>query len=295
MSYIKIIYGREKMNIKQLRYFLVVAQEHQITAAAKLLYTTQPPLSYQIKQLEKELGVSLFIRMPHGLELTNAGKSFYRYAQQIVNLAVNAEEELTRESKGTMGSIRLGVISSAGNIIPNNAVRKFTRYYPEINFQITDANTFSLINKLNNKLLDLAIVRTPFNMQGLMTKQLAEDRMVAVFNPQKFSLIQGELSLKEVSQQPLILYRRFESMFNESFAQNGLRPFYAVKCDDARTAIHWADRGMGVAIVPQSIGQDFSDQQLRMINYSRWNTQIMVVWRKDRALKPVVNKFIQAL
>lgn len=283
------------MNIKQLRSFLVVAQEHQITAAAKLLYTTQPPLSYQIKQLEKEVGVNLFTRKPHGLELTNAGKSFYRYAQQIVNLATNAEEELKRESKGTMGSIRLGIISSAGNIIPNPKIRQFTKYYPEVNIQITDANTFSLINKLNNNPLDLAIVRPPFNMQGLATKQICKDRMVAVANPQYFALPKGKLSLKEISQQPLILYRRFESMFNESFAQNGLRPFYAVKCDDARTAIQWADQGMGVALVPQSIGQVFSDQQLRLVDYSRWDTQTMVVWRKDQPVKPIVDKFIQAL
>lgn len=283
------------MNIKQLRSFLVVAQEHQITAAAKLLYTTQPPLSYQIKQLEKEVGVKLFVRNPHGLELTAAGKSFHRYAQRIVSLAASAEEELKRESKGTMGSIRLGIISSAGNIIPNDKLRQFTKYYPSVNIQITDANTFSLINQLNNSLLDVAIVRTPFNMQGLATKLIAKDRMAVVANPQYFSLPEGKLDLNEISQQPLILYRRFESMFNESFAQKGLRPFYAVKCDDARTAIHWADQGMGVALVPQSIGQVFSNQQLRVVDYSQWDTQVMVVWRKEQPVRPIINKFIQAL
>lgn len=64
------------MNLKQLRYFLIVAQEQQLTSAAKLLYIAQPPLSYQMKQLEKELGTKLFIRESHGITLTEAGKIF---------------------------------------------------------------------------------------------------------------------------------------------------------------------------------------------------------------------------
>lgn len=68
------------MNLKQLRYFLTVAQEKQITAAAKRLYIAQPPLSYQLKQLEKELEVKLFIRTAHGIELTDAGRELESYA-----------------------------------------------------------------------------------------------------------------------------------------------------------------------------------------------------------------------
>ena len=70
------------MNIKQLKYFLVVAEERQITSAAKKLYIAQPPLSYQLKQLEKEVGVQLFVRTAHGIELTEEGKVFQKYAEK---------------------------------------------------------------------------------------------------------------------------------------------------------------------------------------------------------------------
>ncbi|NRO36818.1 HTH-type transcriptional regulator TfdS [Lactobacillus helveticus] len=75
------------MNIKQLRYFLVVAEEKQITSAAKRLYIAQPPLSYQLKQLEIELGAQLFKRTAHGIELTDAGQILQSYASEILSLS----------------------------------------------------------------------------------------------------------------------------------------------------------------------------------------------------------------
>lgn len=154
------------MNIKQLQAFLVVAQEHQIMAAAKRLYTTQPPLSYQMKQLEKELGVRLFVRNAHGIRLTAAGQTFQRYAQRIVNLERQAHDELHQEENGEIGQINLGLISSAGELIPNTAMQTLTRNYPRLTFNITEGNTFDLVDRLNSGLLDLAVVRTPLNMRG---------------------------------------------------------------------------------------------------------------------------------
>ena len=88
------------MTLKQLRYFLVVAEEKQITAAAKRLYIAQPPLSYQLKQLEKELGAQLFKRTAHGIELTDVGQIFQSYANEIISLAQNAENQVHKTISG---------------------------------------------------------------------------------------------------------------------------------------------------------------------------------------------------
>lgn len=281
------------MNMKQIHYFLVVASEHQITSAAKLLYMEQPPLSYQIKQLEKELGTKLFIRKPHGLELTTAGESFRHYAEQIERLNLQAKEELKRTNDGTMGSLKIGIISSASPQLNNPSIHQFTHYYPNVSFQITEANTFKLLKQLKNGLLDLAILRTPFNQQGLNTKVLASDQMTAVFHPRFYSLNES-IQLKDLSQVPLIIYRRFESLFNDSFAHHGMRPFYAVKCDDARTAIHWADEGMGVAIVPKRVASLYSRQSVRIINYPAWQTKLVLAWPRNKNESPLQRRFIDA-
>lgn len=283
------------MNIKQLRAFLVVAQERQITAAAKRLYTTQPPLSYQMKQLEKEVGAQLFIRNAHGINLTEAGRTFLRYAQQIVNLDRQARDELRQEERGVIGQINLGLISSAGGLIPNAALRSLTKSYPKLNFNITEANTFQLLDQLNDNLLDLAVVRTPLNMQGLEKKILNTDRMVAVYDSTSIKLPSQSLHPDDLAKQPLILYRRFEALFNREFAQLGIVPFYAVRCDDARTAILWADRGMGVALVPESIAEEYAHSTVVPIDYPAWNTHVQLVWRKDQVMRPVISHLIKLM
>ena len=280
------------MNLKQLRYFLTVAQERQLTSAAKLLYIAQPPLSYQMKQLEKELGTKLFIRESHGITLTEAGKIFQRYAQQVVNLTNETTEELGKEQNGMRGIIRMGLISSAGNIVPNQEMLNFTKFYPDIKFQIYEDNTINLIDKLQNGLVDLAVVRTPFNMQDLAKINIVTDKMAAVYNPNYYSFDSNELKLPDLMKQPLILYRRFETIFNNSFAQQGIYPYYAVKCDDARTSILWADRGMGIALVPYSIAKEYTQQQIKILDYSRWQTKIQLVWRKNYHIKPITQRFI---
>lgn len=279
--------------MKQIHYFLVVASEHQITSAAKLLYMEQPPLSYQIKQLEQELGTKLFIRKPHGLELTAAGESFRQYAEQIERLNLQAKEELKRTSDGTMGSLKIGIISSAAPQLDTPSIHQLTNYYPNISFQITEANTFKLLKQLKTGLLDLAILRTPFNQQRLNTKIVGIDQMTAVFNS-NFYFLNESVQLNDLANAPLIIYRRFESLLNDSFARHGMRPFYAVKCDDARTAIHFADQGMGVAIVPERVARLYSRQNVSFINYPAWQTKVVLAWPRNRNESPLLQRFIDA-
>lgn len=282
------------MDFKQLKEFLVVAQERQITAAAKRLYMAQPPLSYQMKQLEKQLGTKLFIRNSYGIELTDAGKTFQQYARKLVNMQEEAQEAINQEHMGEMGTINLGLISSTGGLLPNKAIQKLTAYYPKVNFEITEGNTMRLIDLLNNRLIDVAIVRTPFNLRGLERKDLYNDQMVAVCDPEKFPL-SPHCQAKDLDEQPIILYRRFEAIFNDTFAQLGISPFYSVKCDDARTAIMWANAGMGIAIVPKLIAQSFAKFPLITIDHPEWDSKITVVWEKDSHLKPINRRFIELL
>lgn len=283
------------MNLKQLQYFITVAQERQITSAAKRLYIAQPPLSYQLKQLEKELNTKLFNRTAYGIELTPQGEIFKKYAEKMVNLSKNMQDDLEDNQSDKSGNIRLGLISSACDLIPNEAFENLTQFYPNVKFEIFEDNTLNTIDKLNNDLIDIAIVRTPFNKQGINYKQLLAEKMVAVFDNENYPLNRKKLNLIDLADQPLILYRRFEAIFNDSFAHQGITPFYSVKCDDARTAILWADRKMGIALVPQSIAQAYSKKQIVEIDHSSWNSQIELVWKKDIKIKPVVKRLIESI
>ena len=282
------------MNIKQLRYFLVVAEEKQITSAAKRLYIAQPPLSYQLKQLEKELGAQLFKRTAHGIELTDAGQILQSYASEILSLSESAKNQVHKTISGELGTVAIGMASSSTGLIPMKNFQALTEFYPEINFDIYEDNTFGIIDKLEKKTIDLGIVRTPYNRNGLKAKTLTTERMMAVTVDPKFK-DKTELRIKDLNEQPLIIYRRFEEIFNQTFAHHGIKPFYAVKCDDSRTAITWAKRKMGVALVPESIASTYAPGDLIPINPSNWITHLQLAWRKAQKVTPLMKRIIDAL
>lgn len=282
------------MNLKQLRYFLVVAEEKQITAAAKRLYIAQPPLSYQLKQLEKELGAQLFKRTAHGIELTDVGQIFQSYANEIISLAQNAENQVHKTISGELGTIAIGMASSSTGLIPMNSFNELRKYYPEISFDIYEDNTYGILDKLEKKTIDLGIVRTPYNQTGLNTKTLTTEKMMAISVDPDFQQ-KKELRIKDLADQPLIIYRRFEDVFNQTFAHHGLKPFYAVKCDDSRTAITWAKRKMGVALVPESIATTYAQENMIAIKHANWITHLQLVWRKDHQVTPLMKKIIDAI
>lgn len=282
------------MNLKQLRYFLVVAEEKQITAAAKRLYIAQPPLSYQLKQLEKELGAQLFKRTAHGIELTDVGQIFQSYANEIISLAQNAENQVHKTISGELGTVAIGMASSSTGLIPMNSFNELRKYYPEISFDIYEDNTYGILDKLEKKTIDLGIVRTPYNQTGLNTKTLTTEKMMAISVDPDFQQ-KKELRIKDLADQPLIIYRRFEDIFNQTFAHHGLKPFYAVKCDDSRTAITWAKRKMGVALVPESIATTYAQENMIAIKHANWITHLQLVWRKDHQVTPLMKKIIDAI
>lgn len=270
----------------------MVAEERQITSAAKKLYIAQPPLSYQLKQLEKEVGVQLFVRTAHGIELTEEGKVFQKYAEKIVALSISAKSQIHQIKEGELGKIRIGVISSCGGVVPNEQFKKLVKYYPNVSFEIHEANTFGIVEQLQDGIVDLGIVRTPFNLEGLNFKDFHQEPMVAVTREEFFE--RGEIKhLNELKDRPIILYRRFQEVFNRSFRHQGIRPFYSVTCDDARTAIHWADKGLGIALVPESIAFTYAKSKLIPVKHTNWITHLNLVWRKDREVTPLMEKIIE--
>ncbi|GAA3636579.1 LysR family transcriptional regulator [Lactobacillus hamsteri] len=278
------------MNLKQLRYFLTVAEEKQITAAAKRLFIAQPPLSYQLKQLEKELGVKLFQRTAHGIELTDAGNELQAYAEEILSLAKMAQDQVQKTAKGELGTIKIGSASSSVGELPSDKFTQLTKFYPDITFDVYEENTFGVLEKLHNGTIDLGIVRTPFNRNGIASKTITNERMTVVTTNKSF-LEKEAVKLKDLDDQPLIIYRRFEDIFNKSFAHQGIKPFYAVKCDDSRTAILWAQKGMGLALVPESIANLYAKNQFVPIKHASWQTHLQLVWRKEK-ISPLMQRII---
>ncbi|MCW3779151.1 LysR family transcriptional regulator [Lactobacillus sp. PFC-70] len=284
------------MNFRQLEYFLAVADAGQITAAAQQLHMAQPPLSYQLKQLEAELGVTLLHRTSSGTSLTPAGVLLRDYAQQLLDLRERADSQVRSLGQGLAGVLSVGVISSSIGAMPNAKLRTLTRHYPKVQIRLFEDNTYGLIDRLEKHLIDVAIVRTPFTAPRLASKDLKTESMVAVV-PKKYDHFRGAtLRVEDLADVPLIIYRRFEHLFAATFAQKGMAPFVACTCDDARTAVQWAEARMGVAVVPQSVAEQISGPQtnLRPIRYQPWRTTLKLVWPEQVTPGPLLQRFIDS-
>src|ERR1700747_203109 len=133
------------VELRHIRYFLAVAEERHFTRAAAKVGIGQPPLSQQIKDLEGEVGATLFHRLAHGAELTEAGKAFLAGVKDMPLIATRATMAARRAARGETGSLRVGFTASATfNVVVPSIIRAFRRAYPDIDLTLEEANTAPL-------------------------------------------------------------------------------------------------------------------------------------------------------
>lgn len=283
------------MDIKQLKYFYVIAEEGQITSAAKRLHMAQPPLSYQLKSLEEELGVKLVERGSRSIKLTDAGLILYKRAKQILSLTKSTEDELKDFIQGTHGTLSIGTVSSSGASLLDRRLSIFHDKYPFINFEIHEGNTYELLEALDKGIIEIAIVRTPFNNSGINSILLQKEPMVAAMVKDLNWTNSKVIDITELENKPLIFYRRFERLIFKVCQNSNFQPTVFCKNDDARTSLLWANSGLGIAIVPKSaiklIGS--SDIIFKEIMSEELSTQIAIIWSKTGYLSSAGKKFLE--
>ncbi len=240
------------MELFQLKYFVTVIEEGSISAAARKLHLSQPPLSLQIKKLEEEFGISLFIRKGRNLIITDAGKALYRKAKALLDMSETANKELKAMVNGCSGVLRIGTISSVDHAKIRDKIFTFHKLRPDVLFEIVEKNTYSLIDMLINNELDLAFVRTPFPQEHFNCLSLHKEAMVAVAHESFFDANTPLIDLKWLSSKPLIVYRRWEALIKNAFNEKGFSFCPLCVCDDARTSISWASSGIGISLTPKS-------------------------------------------
>ena len=253
------------MEIRHLRYFVAVAEEGHVTRAAERLGIQQPPLSQQIKAIERELDVQLFRRKPRGVDLTDAGRAFLVDARAILDHLEHAFEATRRSARGEQGRISLGIASTAHfHPFVARVIRAFRDQFPLVSLTLEEGATAELIELLRNDQVDLAFIRAPFaNTGGLVFNPLFEEAMMVAL-PIRHPLARSEgngdapLSLRSLSAETFILYRRSEGPglpevvisachaagFNPRIGQDAPRP---------ASALNFVAAGLGITIVPASL------------------------------------------
>lgn len=282
------------MDIKQLKYFITVAEEGTISAAAKKLFISQPPLSTQMKQLEQELGCPLFERGQKHIRLTEAGRLLYDRAMTLLRMEESMRQDIEACSRAEKNTIRLGVVSSVVCTWAGEWISDFLKSHSGVRMEIFESNTYSLIEKLRGNIIHAALVRTPFPEKEFAMHSLVRERMYVVCRSGTFS---GKVTMRLLSQQPLILYRRWENIIMDEFHERGLEPHCVCVCEDARTAVDLAERGVGAAVVPASAQGLVTQQSARCIEIEDCpiESEIMLLHKQNAYFPESVRAFAEYL
>lgn len=253
------------MDLRALRYFAAVAETGHMTRAAEQLGIQQPPLSQQIKTLERTLGLQLFKRHPRGVTLTEAGRLFLAEARRLLDDAEAMRARMKRVAEGQAGVLRVGFTSSAAahRFVPD-ALRAFRQAFPDVELQLREANAAELTEALAAGRLHAALLRQPVaKPEGLRFDTLLHEPMVAALPIERAEALPASqrkraLPLKRLCQDPLILVRRpgAPGMYADLLAlchAQGLAPRIAAEVDRMMTNLNLVAAGVGASVVPASM------------------------------------------
>ena len=250
------------MELRHLRYFVAVAHEGHVTRAAEKLHIQQPPLSQQIRALEREIDAALFVRHPRGVSLTDAGRSFLADAEQILAQAEHAKIRARRTARGEVGRIAVGFTTSAPfHPLVARAIREFRATRPDVSFVLEESSSGDMVSGLRDERLDVAFIRSGLvDPEGVTVHPLLQEDMVAAF-PARHPLIRKpRLGLKDLAEETFILYRRPDGrglydVIVAACAEAGFSPHVGQEAPRIVSTLNLVAAGLGITIVPASLSR----------------------------------------
>lgn len=254
------------MELRHLRYFVAVAEEKSFRRAAERLGIKQPPLSMQIRQLERELGTPLFRRLTRGVELTEAGALLLEEARRIPQQVEQAKASVQSRARGETGRICVGFAGATyfEPLVPR-LIQAYRKLYPDVVLSPEQSNTPYLVKALLDASLDVAFVRPPLaDGDRIAVHPLVEEPMRIVLSSQHQQAGKRSISLASLAPEPLILFPRaigpglYDSII-ASCQRAGFSPILGQEAPQIASIVHLVAAGFGVSVVPQSIEQIRAD------------------------------------
>ncbi|MBP0628016.1 LysR family transcriptional regulator [Cupriavidus sp. AcVe19-1a] len=253
------------MDLRQLRYFVTVAEELHFGRAAQRLSMTQPPLSQQIQALEEELGVPLFVRTRRSVALTPAGAQWLPEVRRVLADAAALPGLAQRLARGELGSLSLAFVSTADYGILPDLLRRFRARHPAVQLQLREATSDVQLEALLEGTIDAGLVirpQLPAMPHGLAYLPLVSEPLVLAvpdgWRPPGGLAQDGTVSLRDAASEPLIIFPRrsapaFYDIITGYYAREGLVPAIAQEAIQMQTIVSLVSAGMGVALVPASL------------------------------------------
>ena len=284
------------MELRTLRYFVVTAQELNITRAAEKLNMSQPPLSNQIKGLEEELGVRLFVRGKRRLQLTDEGRLLYRRAAQILELADKTLAEFGELGDNLSGTLYLGTIEGRAPYLAARWIAGFRDEYPLVRYSLWNGSSDDVIDRLYKGLADVALIAAPYDTEHLSGLYVGSEPWVAII-PKDHPLAREEgreLPLRALAGQPLIIPSRRSRIeaVRRWFAEIGEEPQSLCETANYIDAVALSEQEVGISIFPQTTYTPNAYVVTKVITEPMKKIDYYLTWRRDEKPTELAQAFI---
>lgn len=285
------------MELRHIRYFLTVATELNFTRAAQKLCIAQPPLSRQIQDLEEELGVKLFERKPHALQLTEEGALFKQYATQVLDLVNKSTEDIRERKRGLQGTLYLASVEGHAPRLYAEWIAAFHSLHPHVQYNLWNGNSDDVVNRVMNGLCDLAIIMEPHNAEGVESIPVYQEPWVAIIPADNPLAKQKEatVNLADLTPYELIIPSRSSRLeeINDWFRSTG-KPMIRCRIAHLLSAYELTRLGVGITIYPASAGDiaNMSDVVIKQIVNPAKTASYILIWNKYRQLPHVATEFL---
>ena len=291
-----------RLELRQLRYFVAVAEERHFGRAAQLLHMTQPPLSQAIQALEQMLGTTLFARTQRNVCLTPAGQALLPEAQRLLQQAAALPDLVRRAANGASGLLTLAFISTADYSILPPLLRRFRGHSPQVQIELREATTDVQLEALIQGKIDAGLLLPPLSDKAAAVLDylpLLSEPLVAAL-PAGVASAQQTIALHTVRDLPLIIFpRRIAPALHDTilscFRDAGLTPYIGQEAIQMQTIVGLVSAGMGMALVPQSV----SNLQRPGVDYRALSDTAPLIetglaWRRDN-LSAVLRVFLDMI
>lgn len=286
------------MDFKHLNIFVTIADCGTLTAASEVLHIAQSALSRHLQNMEEDYGALLMRRSARRVELTDEGKLLYRYAKEVLRWSDSIRREIYDLSTGMAGTLRLGSTPNLLSQWLKDVFPLFHTRFPSVKFEIYEGESHSLLAKLRKGLCDIAIVRTPIDMEGLDTFYVGTDPLVACYlGGRYFQDCGAKIKISYLNGIPLFINRWWYAQLYPLCAANGFLPDILAISDNIFTSLNWAERLPGCAIVTLRALEQFGSPSFhyKIIDEPALTTGNAVVTVKDRYLPTAAQNFLEML
>jgi DNA-binding transcriptional LysR family regulator len=289
-----------KMELRHLRYFVTLAEELHFGRAAERLHIAQPPLSQQIRQLETELGFELFHRTKRSVKITEPGQVFLGEVQQILKQLEQAIQMGRQTSRGEMGQLIVGFVSSSAyNILPT-ILRTFRNSVPGVSLELHELTTHEQLQWLRDGRIDVGFVRSPIEDDIFSFEVIFAESLVVALPETHLLAKDKSVSLRSLTNEPFILFPRLLApglydLIISLCQQAGFSPSVTQEAIQMQTIVSLVAGGLGVAIVPESLQNlQRTGVVYKPVQEPTAKVAIAIIWRGNDT-SPILQRFVEVV